>query len=58
MNLLHALAAFGRNDLKSVRRDSILVGVVLGPFGYAMAMWFLPAVTRTLQRQYGFDLSP
>lgn len=58
MSILHAWAAFGRNDLKSIRRDSILGGVACGPFGYALAMWLLPAVTRMLQRQYGFDLNP
>lgn len=58
MSILHAAAAFGRNDLKSIRRDSILIGVAFGPFIYAMAMWLLPAVTRMLQRQYGFDLTP
>lgn len=58
MSMLHAMAAFGRNDLKSIRRDTILSGVVFGPFFYAMAMWLLPALTRMLQRQYGFDLTP
>lgn len=58
MTMLRAMAAFGLNDLKSIRRDNILSGVVFGPFIYAMAMWLLPALTRMLQRQYGFDLTP
>ncbi len=53
-----ALATFGRNDLRTVRRDSMLVTVMLGPFLYAAALWFLPAVTGYLARIYAFDLVP
>jgi fluoroquinolone transport system permease protein len=56
--VFQAIAAFGRNDVESIRRDSIMVGVGLGPFIYAMAMWFLPPLTRMLERQYAFDLTP
>ena len=58
MSVLNAVAGFGRNDLRSVRRDSIMVGVGLGPFIYAMAMWLLPPFTRFLEREYAFDLTP
>lgn len=53
-----ALTAFGRNDLRTVRRDSMLVTVMLGPFLYAAALWFLPALTRYVARTYAFDLAP
>lgn len=58
MSVLTAIAGFGRNDLRSVRRDSIMIGVSLGPFIYAMAMWLLPPLTRFLEREYAFDLMP
>ncbi|MGH3487828.1 MAG: hypothetical protein ACRDP8_07920 [Actinopolymorphaceae bacterium] len=58
MSTTQAALAFGRNDLKSVRRDSIMIGVGFGPFIYALAMWFLPPLTNFLQRQYVFDLTP
>jgi fluoroquinolone transport system permease protein len=53
-----AIATFGRNDLRTVRRDSMLVTVMLGPFLYAAALWFLPALTQYVGRQYAFDLVP
>jgi hypothetical protein len=40
-----AFAAFGRIDLRTIRRDSLLIAVMLGPIGYALALWFLPALT-------------
>jgi fluoroquinolone transport system permease protein len=40
-----AITTFGRYDLRTVRRDSMLVTVLLGPFLYAAAPWFLPAGT-------------
>lgn len=52
------MAAYGRNDLRNIRRDTLLTGVVFGPFVYAMAMWLLPALTRYLERDHGFDLVP
>jgi fluoroquinolone transport system permease protein len=58
MSVLNAVAGFGRNDLRSVRRDTIMIGVGLGPFIYAMAMWFLPPFTRYLERDHAFDLAP
>lgn len=51
-----ALAAFGRNDLRNVGRDSILVTVVAGPFAYAAAVWLVPALTEHVATAYGFDL--
>ncbi|MEO3876701.1 hypothetical protein ABGB18_48790 [Nonomuraea sp. B12E4] len=53
-----ALFAFGRHDLLSVRRDSMLIAVLLGPFLYAAALWFLPALTHHAAIAWGFDLVP
>ncbi|MFI6903830.1 ABC transporter permease [Nonomuraea sp. NPDC050394] len=54
----HMIAAFCRNDVRTVRRDSLLVGVLLGPFLYAAFLWFLPAATAFADRQWAFDLNP
>ena len=53
-----AIAALGRNDLRTIRRDSMLVMVMLGPFLYAVALWFLPTGTDYVARQWAFDLTP
>jgi fluoroquinolone transport system permease protein len=53
-----ALATFASNDLRTIRRDSLLVMVMVGPFGYACALWFLPAITAYVAREYAFDLFP
>ena len=53
---MSALAAFGRNDLRNVRRDSVLVVVVLGPFIYAAAVWLVPALSEYVATSHGFDL--
>lgn len=58
MSAAQAVVAFGRNDLKSIRRDTIMIGVALGPFVYACVMWLLPTVTRMLEQRYAFDLTP
>jgi fluoroquinolone transport system permease protein len=55
---MSAVAAFGRNDLRTVRRDTLLVMVMIGPFGYAAALWFLPALTGYLAQGWAFDLTP
>jgi fluoroquinolone transport system permease protein len=53
-----ALAAFGRNDLRNVRRDSILTVVVAGPFIYAAVVFMVPRLTAYAMTTYGFDLQP
>lgn len=53
-----AFATFGRHDLRTVRRDSLLVMVALGPFAYALALWFLPAATDHARARWAFDLAP
>lgn len=52
------VAAFGRNDIRNIRRDTMLAGIVFGPFLYSVMMWLLPPITRLLDRLYGFDLVP
>jgi fluoroquinolone transport system permease protein len=52
-----ALPAFGRNDLRNVRRDSVLVTVVVGPFAYAAAVWLVPALSKHVATAYGVDLA-
>ena len=53
---MSALAAFGRNDLRNVRRDSVLVTVVVGPFAYTAAVWLVPALSEHVATAYGVDL--
>lgn len=53
-----AFASFGRNDLRTIGRDSLMGMVVLGPFVYALALWLLPAVTGFARQQWAFDLTP
>lgn len=53
-----SMAAFGRNDLRNVRRDTMLIGIVFGPFLYSIMLWLLPPITRLFDRLYGFDLVP
>lgn len=53
-----AFAAFGRNDLRTIRRDSLLVTVVLGPFVYACSLWLLPMATGFVRTRWAFDLTP
>jgi fluoroquinolone transport system permease protein len=53
-----AVTAFAHNDLRTVRRDSMLVTVMLGPFLYAAALWFLPSLTSYIAHTYAFDLVP
>jgi fluoroquinolone transport system permease protein len=56
--MLHAVASFARNDVRSIPREAVMIGIALGPFMYALAMWFVPSATRMLDRQYAFDLTP
>ncbi|WP_219415737.1 ABC transporter permease [Pseudonocardia nigra] len=56
--MISTLAAFGRNDLRTVRRDTMLVVVLLGPFLYAVALWFVPSLTEFVAQRWAFDLTP
>lgn len=56
--MLRTFIAFGANDLKSVRRDSLLVSVVLAPWLLVISLRLaVPPLTEFLERQYSFDLS-
>ncbi len=53
------LRAFGANDLRSVRRDSLLVYMLaIPPLMVVLARLILPAATGYLSRNFGFDLVP
>ncbi|CAM3425256.1 ABC transporter permease [Stackebrandtia soli] len=52
------MAAYGRNDLRNIRRDSMLLGVMAGPFIYSATSWAVEPLTEYLQRAYQFDLTP
>ncbi|RZQ61468.1 ABC transporter permease [Amycolatopsis suaedae] len=57
--MAHTFAAFGRNDLRGVGRDSLLVGVTLAPLVWIAAVRFgTPPVTRLLAEDHQFDLTP
>jgi len=57
--MAHAFAAFGRNDLRGVGRDSLLVGIFLAPLVWIAAVRFgTPPVTRMLAEDHQFDLTP
>ncbi|GAA3760882.1 hypothetical protein [Salinactinospora qingdaonensis] len=49
--------AFGRNDLVSIRRDSLLRMLIVAPFAYAALVRFpVPPLTELLDQRYGVDL--
>jgi fluoroquinolone transport system permease protein len=57
--MAHAFAAFGRNDLRGVGRDSLLAGIFLAPVVWiALVRFGTPPVTRMLDENYQFDLTP
>jgi fluoroquinolone transport system permease protein len=57
--MAHAFAAFGRNDLRGVGRDSLLAGMFLAPLAWiALVRFGTPPVTRMLNADYHFDLTP
>jgi fluoroquinolone transport system permease protein len=56
---MSTLRAFGINDLKSVRRDSSLVYMlVIPPLMVVLARLILPWATGYLLERFGFDLVP
>lgn len=53
------LRAFGANDLRSVRRDSLLVYMlIIPPLMVVLARLILPAASGYLSRNFGLDLVP
>jgi fluoroquinolone transport system permease protein len=56
---MRALVAFGLNDLRSVRRDSLLLYLALIPwFAVLLARLLVPFATAWLAEQQAFDLRP
>lgn len=53
-----AFRTFGRHDLRTLGRDSLLAVVVLGPFIYAVALWFLPSATDLARARWALELTP
>ncbi|SHG95613.1 ABC transporter permease [Streptoalloteichus hindustanus] len=54
-----AMAVFGRNDLRGVRRESLLLGVALAPLVWISLVRFAtPPVTTMLAERYHVDLVP
>jgi fluoroquinolone transport system permease protein len=57
-SLIRAFRTFGRHDLRTLGRESLLVMVAVGPFLYAVALWFLPAATDLVRDQWSIDIGP
>lgn len=53
-----AFAAYGRNDLRNIRRDQLLAGVMAGPFIYSLTSWFVHPLTDYLHQSHQFELQP
>ncbi|TCP49956.1 fluoroquinolone transport system permease protein [Tamaricihabitans halophyticus] len=54
-----ALAVFGRNDLRGIRREPLLIGVLCAPLGWiALLRLGVPPVEEMVQERYGVDLVP
>lgn len=57
--MFRTLIAFGANDLKSIRRDSLLFSVMLIPWLLVLSLRLaIPPITEFLQTRSGFDLVP
>lgn len=57
--MMRAVTAFGKNDLKNVGRDSLLLQVMLVPFLFVVPVRLLvPPIESYLQSSFGFDLAP
>ena len=55
--MTRVLAVFGRTDLRLLRRDSLAITVLLGPFGYAAIIWFLPRITEFVADRWNVDIA-
>ncbi len=59
MTEMRALVAFGLNDLRSVRRDSLLLYLALIPWlAVLLARLIIPSATDWMAERQGFDLLP
>ncbi|RCJ24919.1 hypothetical protein A6S26_17080 [Nostoc sp. ATCC 43529] len=55
--MFRILVAFGSNDLKSVRRDSLLLGILFAPWLFVIPVRLLvPSLTDLLMTRYNFNL--
>ncbi|GAB2733735.1 fluoroquinolones efflux ABC transporter permease [Salinifilum aidingensis] len=54
-----AFAVLGRNDLRGIRREPLLIAVVLAPLGWIALLRFgTPPVAAAVHARYGLDLAP
>lgn len=54
-----ALAAFGRNDIRGLRREALLAGIIFAPAVWiAMVRFGVPPATALVADRYGVDLVP
>ncbi|CAN5624003.1 fluoroquinolones efflux ABC transporter permease [soil metagenome] len=57
--MARVVLAFGANDARNVRRDSMLLTFLLAPLLAVLVLRLaVPLVTAYLDRRYGFDLTP
>lgn len=57
--MIRAVTAFGKNDLKNVGRDSLLLQVMLIPFLFVVPVRLLvPPIESYLENSFGLDLAP
>lgn len=57
--MLHGLPAVGLNDIRNIRRDSLLVYAVTVPWLLVLLVRLLvPSITTWLAERYAFDLEP
>ncbi len=57
--MAHRFLALGLNDLKNIRRDSLLLGVISVPWLMVLSTRLLiPSLTRWFQDTHSFELSP
>lgn len=57
--MIHTMAALGRNDLRGIRRESLLAFVIFAPIGWiALVRFGTPPTTEMVAARYGVDLVP
>ncbi len=57
--MVRVMRAFGANDLRNIRRDSMMLTFALAPFlAVAVLRIAVPLATGLLSDRYGFDLTP
>lgn len=59
MNLSVIFRSLGPIDIRNIRRDNMLSWMIFIPVLCALVLrWGVPPLTASLQREYGFDLTP